>query len=153
MNIVSEETFGAMNEGNIGYVLQRLPGISVNENEDGSPEGANIRGLPSEFNAFTIDGNRVGNRGFNTRTLVADGVSNYEVIKAATPDRDGDAIGGTINVVSRSAFQRDGREIRLSASTTYVDLADKWGYNGKVTFTDLFGIFGETKNLGISVTA
>ncbi len=29
VNIVSEETFGAMNEGNIGYALQRLPGLLV----------------------------------------------------------------------------------------------------------------------------
>src|SRR5512141_3156444 len=47
VNIVSEETFGAMNDGNIGYALQRLPGLTVNEGEDGSPEGVNIRGLAS----------------------------------------------------------------------------------------------------------
>ncbi len=153
VNIVSEETFGAMNEGNIGYALQRLPGLSVNENEDGAPEGVNIRGLPAEFNSFQVDGNRIARGGFNSRNLVADGVANIEVIKAATPDRDGDAIGGIINVVSRSAFQRDGREIRISGSTTYLGLPEKWGYNGRVSFTDLFGIFGETKNLGVSVTA
>ncbi len=153
INIVSEETFGAMNEGNIGYALQRLPGISVDENEDGAPEGANIRGLPSEFNSFQIDGNRAARGGFNTRTLVADGVASIEVIKAATPDRDGDAIGGIINVVSRSAFQRDGREIKLSGSGTFIGLPHKWGYNAKATYTDLFGIFGQEKNLGVSVTA
>ncbi|MBI5766454.1 MAG: TonB-dependent receptor plug domain-containing protein [Verrucomicrobia bacterium] len=153
VNIVSEETFGAMNEGNIGYVLQRLPGLTVNENEDGAPEGVNIRGLPAEFNAFQVDGNRVARGGFNARTLVADGVANIEVIKAATPDKDGDAIGGTINVVSRSAFQRDGREIRLGFSGTYLGLPEKWGYNGRATYTDLLGIFGNTKNLGLSITA
>ncbi len=152
VNIVSEETFGAMNDGNIGYALQRLPGLTVNEGEDGSPEGVNIRGLSSEFNSFTLDGNRLGTRGFSTRDLVADGIANIEVIKAATPDRDGDALGGTINVVSRSAFQRDGREIRLGASLNYLGLAEKWGYNTKATYSDLYGIFGEVKNLGVSVT-
>ncbi|MSU48182.1 MAG: TonB-dependent receptor [Opitutus sp.] len=153
INIVSEETFGAMNDGNIGYALQRLPGISVNEDEDGAPEGANIRGLPSEFNSFQIDGNRIGRGGFNSRNLVADGVANIEVIKAATPDRDGDAIGGIINVVSRSAYQRDGREIRLSGSGTYLGLPEKWGYNTRATYTDIFSVFGREKNLGVSVTA
>ncbi|MEY2881548.1 MAG: hypothetical protein RLZZ15_3928, partial [Verrucomicrobiota bacterium] len=42
---------------------------------------------------------------------------------------------------------------RISGSTTYLGLPEKWGYNGRVSFTDLFGIFGETKNLGVSVTA
>ncbi|MBL9200119.1 MAG: TonB-dependent receptor [Opitutaceae bacterium] len=152
MNIVSEETFGAMNDGNIGYALQRLPGLTVNEGEDGAPEGVNIRGLASEFNSFQLDGNRLGTRGFSTRDLVADGIANIEVIKAATPDRDGDAIGGMINVVSRSAFQRDGREIRLSASMNYLGLPEKFGHNLRLTYTDIYGVFGAHKNLGVSVT-
>ncbi|MBL9188030.1 MAG: TonB-dependent receptor [Opitutaceae bacterium] len=152
VNIVSEETFGAMNDGNIGYALQRLPGLTVNEGEDGTPEGVNIRGLGSDFNSFTVDGNRLGTRGFSTSNLVADGIANIEVIKANTPDRDGDALGGTINVISRTAFQRDGREIRFGASMNYLGLAEKWGYNARLTYSDLYGIFGEQKNLGVSVT-
>jgi TonB-dependent receptor len=153
INIVSEETFGAMNDGNIGYALQRLPGLTVNEGEDGTPEGVNIRGLSSEFNSFQLDGNRLGMRGFSTRDLVADGIANIEVIKAATPDKDGDAIGGMINVISRSAFQRDGQEIRLGASLNYLDLAEKWGHNLRLTYSNLYGIFGQEKNLGVSITA
>ncbi|MBI5689899.1 MAG: TonB-dependent receptor [Verrucomicrobia bacterium] len=152
VNIVSEEVFGAMNEGNIGYALQRLPGLTVNEGEDGAPENVNIRGLAGEFNSFQVDGNRLGMRGFSTRNLVADGIANIEVIKANTPDKDGDALGGTINVISRSAFQRDGREIRLSASANYLGLAEKWGHNFRATYSDLYGIFGQEKNLGVSVT-
>lgn len=152
VNIVSEETFGAMNDGNIGYALQRLPGLTVNEGEDGTPEGVNIRGLGADFNSFTVDGNRIGTRGFSTSNLVADGIANIEVIKANTPDRDGDALGGTINVISRTAFQRDGREVRLGASLTYLELPQKWGYNGKATYSDLYGIFGEVKNLGVSIS-
>ena len=152
VNIVSEEVFGAMNDGNIGYALMKLPGLTVNEGEDGTPEGVNIRGLASEFNSFQLDGNRLGMRGFSTRDLVADGIANIEVFKAATPDKDGDAIGGTINVVSRSAFQRDGQEIKLGASMNWLELADKWGYNGKITYSNLFGIMGQEKNLGVSLT-
>src|SRR5688500_14828272 len=39
VNIISEETFGAMNDGNIGFALAKLPGLTVNEGEDGTPEG------------------------------------------------------------------------------------------------------------------
>lgn len=152
VNIVSEEVFGAMNDGNIGYALQRLPGLSVDEDEDGTPTGTNIRGLPAEFNSFQLDGNRAGGRGFNTRNLVADGIANIEVIKAATPDRDGDAIGGIVNVISRSAFQRDGRELKISGSGTYQSVRDNWGYNTKATYSDIYGILGQMKNLGVSLT-
>ena len=152
VNIVSEETFGAMNDGNIGYALMKLPGLTVNEGEDGTPEGVNIRGLASEFNSFQLDGNRLGMRGFSTRDLVADSIANIEVIKAATPDKDGDAIGGQINVISRSAFQRDGQEIKLGASMNYLELADKWGHNLKLTYSNIYNVLGGEKNLGISTT-
>lgn len=157
VNIVSEETFGQMVNGNIGYALERLPGLTVSSDEDGTPSGVNIRGLSSAYNSFQIDGNRVptsgGSRGFSTSQLTADGISNIEVVKAPTPDRDGDAVGGIINVVSRSAFQREGREVRLTASGTYYDLRENWGHNFGLTYSDIFSLFGREKNFGVSITA
>jgi TonB-dependent receptor len=155
VNIVSEETFGQMINGNVGYALQRLPGLSVNEDEDGTPSGVNIRGLSSAYNSFQVDGNRVptsgGSRGFATGQLAADGISNIEVVKAPTPDRD--AVGGIINVISRSAFQREGRELKLTASGTYYDLRDNWGHNLGATYSDIFSIGQGVRNLGVSLTA
>ena len=156
INIVSEETFSNMINGNIGFTLQQLPGLTVNEDEDGTPSGVNIRGLESKYNSFQVDGNRVptsGNsRGFSTGQLTADGISNIEVIKAATPDRDGDAIGGIINVISRSAFERDGRSFELNTSGLFYNKYDKWGYNAGLTYLDLLSVFGGEKNLGVSLT-
>jgi len=156
VNIVSEETFGQMVDGNIGAAIQRLPGLSVDEGQDGAPTSINIRGIPGEFNSFQIDGNRVptsgGSRSFDPRQLAADGVTFIEVIKAPTPDRDGDAVGGIINVVSRSAFQRDGREIKIKAAGTLNNISDNWGHSASLSFSDLFDVSGGDKNLGISFT-
>jgi TonB-dependent receptor len=155
VNIVSEETFSNMIGGNIGFTLQQLPGLTVNEDEDGTPSGVNIRGLEAKYNSFQIDGNRMpssGNsRGFSTGQLTADGISNIEVVKAATPDRDGDAIGGIINVISRSAFQRDGRSFELTGSGLFYDKYDKWGYNLGLTYLDLVDVLGGHDNLGLSL--
>ena len=158
INIVSEETFGNMIGGNPGYALQRLPGVSVDEDQDGSPSEVNLRGVPGELNSFQIDGVRLPNAGGTGRAadmkhLVADGITNIEVMKAVTPDRDGDAVGGIINVVSRNAFQRDGREYRLVGTASYNDLSGTWGHNFRASFSDIFGIMGQEKNLGISFTA
>jgi TonB-dependent receptor len=157
VNIVSEETFGQMINGNIGYALERLPGLTVNADEDGTPNGVNIRGLSSAYNSFQVDGNRVptsgSSRGFSTGQLTADGISNIEVVKAPTPDRDGDAVGGIINVISRSAFQREGRELKFTGSGTYYDLRDNWGYNFGATYSDLFSLGGKVNNFGVSLTA
>ncbi len=157
VNIVSEETFGQMVDNNIGQAMQRLPGISVNEDRDGAATGFNIRGIEGAYNSFQIDGNRAPNSGtnsraFNARQFDASGVTNIEVIKAPTPDRDGDAIGGIINVVSRSAFQRDGRDIKLRLAGVYSDLPEKWGHSASLTYSDIFSVGGGERNLGISAT-
>lgn len=158
VNIVSEEVFGNMIGGNPGYALQRLPGLTVDEDQDGSPTNVNLRGVPGEFNSFQIDGQRLPNSGgtsrsMNMRQLVADGITNIEVMKAVTPDRDGDAIGGIINIVSRNAFQRDGREYRFVASASYNDLNGDWGHNVRATYSNIFNVLGREKNLGITFTA
>ncbi len=156
VNIVSEETFGQMISGNIGYTLQRLPGLSVNEDEDGTPNGVNIRGMESKYNSFQTDGFRTptsGNsRGFATSQLLADGVSNIEVVKAPTADRDGDAIGGIINTISRSAFERDGREIKVTTAGVYYDKNNQWSYDAGLLYSDILSVGGGTKNLGVSFT-
>jgi TonB-dependent receptor len=155
VNIVSEEVFGQMPDGNIGNALQRLPGLSVNMDQDGSAAGINIRGVEADYNSFQIDGNRVptsgGGRGFDTRQLAAGGITRIEVIKAPTPDRDGDAIGGIINVVTRSAFQRAGRELEVDAGGVYSDLPEKWGHQFDAKYSDIFSIGGGDRNLGVSV--
>lgn len=154
VNIISEEQFGAMLDGNIGQALQRLPGITVDEDQDGSQGAINIRGIAGEFNSVQVDGNRIptsgGNRAFNPRQLAADGVTNIEVIKAPTPDRDGDAIGGIVNLVTRSAFQRQGREMSLKLAGILNERPDKWGSSVNFQYSDIFSVGQGENNLGIS---
>ncbi|GGD45781.1 TonB-dependent receptor [Erythrobacter arachoides] len=156
VNIYSEEIFGPAPDGNIGYALQRLPGISVNTNQSGEPTGVNIRGVEGDYNSFQINGNRLpsagGARGLSTSDFSADGISNIEVIKAATPDRDGDAIGGIINVVTRSAFERSGRRINVEAAGVYSDLPEDWGYSLSGNYSDIFSLGGDFNNFGVSVS-
>lgn len=114
--------------------------------QDGSAGGINIRGVEGDYNSFQIDGNRLpssgGGRGINARQFAAGGITRIEVIKAPTPDRDGDAIGGIINVVSRSAFQRSDREFEFDAAGGYGDLPEKWGHAFELKYSDIFSIGG-----------
>ncbi|MDX3899354.1 MAG: TonB-dependent receptor [Sphingobium sp.] len=156
VNIVSEETFGPSPDGNLGYVLQRLPGLSVDTDQDGSPTGINIRGIEGDYNSFQVDGNRVptsgGGRGLALTQFSGDGITNIEVIKAPTPDRDGDAIGGIVNVVTRSAFQRSGRQISVDVGGIYSDLPEKFGHAVTAQYSDIFSVGGGDRNFGVSAT-
>lgn len=154
VNIVSEEQFGAMVDGNVGQALQRLPGVSVDQSQDGSQGSINIRGIAGEFNSVQIDGNRVPSsdesNSFNPRQLSADSVTVVEVIKAPTPDRDGDAIGGIVNLVSRTAFERRGREMSATFGGTLNSLNNSGAPNVHFDFSDIFSVRGGDQNLGAS---
>ncbi len=156
VNVISEESFGAMVDGNIGQAMQRLPGISVDLDQDGSQGSINIRGVSGEYNSVQMDGNRVpssgGSNSFNPRQLAADGVTKIEVIKAPTPDRDGDAVGGIVNLVSRSAFQRQGRQMSVDLSGQLNEEPGNWGQSGTFSYSDIFSVNGDQNNLGVSLT-
>jgi TonB-dependent receptor len=154
VNVFSEEQFGEMIDGNVGQALQRMPGLSVDMGQDGAQGDINIRGISGEFNSIQVDGNRIptsgGSNAFNPRQLAADGVTAVEVIKAPTPDRDGDAVGGIINLVSRSAFQRKGREASVDVAGQLNQESDNWGHSAVGKYSDLFSVGGGSDNLGVS---
>src|SRR5262249_49971137 len=88
----------------------------------------------------------------DTRQFASGGITRIEVIKAPTPDRDGDAIGGIINVVSRSAFQRSGRELEVEVGGVYSDLPNKWGHEVDAKYSDIFSVGGGDRNFGVSLS-
>jgi len=155
VNFYSEEIFGPAPDGNLGFALQRLPGLTVDTNQSGEPTGINIRGVEGNFNSFQINGNRVasaGGRGLTTDRFSSDGISNIEVIKARTPDRDGDAIGGIVNVITRSAFERDGRSIDIEVGGNYRDLSEEAGHAISANYSDIFDVGSGVNNLGVAVS-
>ncbi|MGJ3241465.1 MAG: TonB-dependent receptor [Opitutales bacterium] len=171
-NVVNEEVFGQMNDGNIGIAISRMPGLTVDT--DGSTEVqryVNIRGFDSSLNSVQLDGNRLSTsgsgspgrrgrgtayggsaRGFALDDIPADAITNVEITKAPTPDMDGDALGGTVNLVTKNAFQYDSRFMKLRAAGDYSKRRDNWGSNVAFTYAEPFMVQGaEQPNLGVTV--
>lgn len=138
VNITSEEMFGETTDNNIAKALQRIPGISANS--DGSteiPRYINIRGFDATLNSVQLNGARLPTtndgtsgisspaRGFALDDLPANSITNIEIVKSPTPDMDGDAVGGIVNLITKSAFDRGGRIIEFKAGADYVALRDK----------------------------
>jgi TonB-dependent receptor len=154
MNVVSSDAFGEFPDASIADAARRLPGITI-EREAGNPEGryVTIRGLNAEFNAVSIDGQRVTVSNFDgaSRSVPLDVVSTksadaIEVSKSLTPDRDADGIGGAINIRTRNAFDRDGRFATAEASYNYSALIANYknkpydaGYKFAVSYGDFVG--------------
>ena len=115
--VASQDALANSRLGEVGEVLQALPGLYL-EISTHQPVRPNIRGLGSEFNSITFDGVRIG----NTSNDRSDGVSGYpaeslsrvELMKSVTPDMEGDSIGGSINLVSKRAFDLSERVSRIN---------------------------------------
>ena len=108
MDTVSSDDIGKLPDHNTAAALRRIPGVSVQEDQ-GEPRFPVLRGLTSTYNRTTIDGAIVASVDENARTVPLDIVPSVmagqvQVIKTVTPENDGNAIGGVINITTRSAF-------------------------------------------------
>jgi len=116
-NVVSAERIQEVPDANAAESIARLPGISLRRS-GGEGTNVNIRGLSPEFNKVTINGVTVPSTGENTRTsdlsmIASENLSGIEVFKSITPDMDGDAIGGTVNMKLAKAQDIPDRFVRL----------------------------------------
>src|SRR5690606_31837840 len=141
---------------NIGNLLMRLPGIAE-EISEGEIMAVSIRGVASDMNAVTMDGTRTAsgttgtlNRGVAIDRIPADFVERIEVTKAPTPDMDGDAIGGAVNLRTKSPLDRKGRTISYMAGTSWNLDRNTFQPVGSFFYSDLLG---EEEKLGVLVTS
>ena len=109
-NVISLEEFGDMGEGNVGEFLKFVPGVSMSYNPQ-TPQSAGIRGMPATGTIVMANGSEMASSQDGTRTfdlgLSASGnVDRVEVSKVPTPEMPANAIGGTINIISKTGFSR-----------------------------------------------
>ena len=111
-NVVNTDAFGDIAEGNIGDFVKFLPGVTI---DYVSPDARTIsvRGVAANYTPITIDGNPMASANSSSagRTQELEQVSlnnasRIEVSKSRTPDVSANALGGSVNLVPRSAFER-----------------------------------------------
>lgn len=116
--VISETLFsddmGNLPNANLTEALARLPGLNAVRNQaTGEGDRITIRGLSSEYNAYSMNGVRLGGtgspgdhfyRGVRLSFLSPEGVEQITVRKTATPDADGDVLGGAIDIETPLAF-------------------------------------------------
>lgn len=123
VSALSADGIGQLPDINAAEALQRLPGLSV-ERDQGEGRYVRIRGLGADFNSVTINGALVPapdaeRRGVAMDVLPAGLVRSLEVSKTLTPDRDANAIGGTVEVKTLSAFDHPGRFMTMDLGASH----------------------------------
>lgn len=108
-NVVSTDQIGKFPDANIGDAVKRIPGITM-QVDQGEARNIIVRGLSPQLNSVTLNGSRIpsaegDNRNIQMDLIPADMIQTIEVSKAVTPDMDADALGGSVNLITRTSPQ------------------------------------------------
>ncbi len=139
-NIISSDQVGRFPDQNIGDALKRVPGITM-QNDQGEARNIIVRGLSPELNSVTLNGDRIpsaegDNRNVQMDLIPSDMISSIEVNKTLTPDMDADAIGGSVNLVTRAVPNK--QRISATLSGGYMPVREKAVYNGAFIYGNRF---------------
>ncbi|HSX84424.1 MAG TPA: TonB-dependent receptor plug domain-containing protein, partial [Cellvibrio sp.] len=149
---VSADAIGQFPDTNVSEALQRLPGLSI-ERDQGEGRYVRVRGLGPDFNAVTINGVNVPSPDSDRRAVALDVIpsdllENLIVTKTLTPDMDANSLGGSIEVQSLSAFDREGLFYQITAEGSYDDNTEETSPKLALTASNLFSIGDGIDNLG-----
>ena len=146
-NVVSADQVGKFPDSNIGDALKRINGINV-QYDQGEARFGQVRGTSADLTSVTVNGNRLPSAEGDTRNvqldlIPADMIQTIEVNKVVTSDMDGDAIGGEVNLVTKSTPSH--RILNFTAGTGYTWISEKPQFNlgatwGQRFFNDKFGV-------------
>lgn len=154
MDVLSSDSVGNFPDQNVAEALQRAPGLSV-QRDQGEGRFVVIRGIDPNFNSTTINGMRIpgpeaGSRAVNLDAISSDLVESVEITKAITPDMDGDAVGGNIEVKTLTAFDLGGRSFSVTAGGSYNTTNEETSPDVSASFTNLFSVGGDADNFGVA---
>ncbi len=137
-NVVSTDQIGKFPDANIGDAVKRIPGITM-QVDQGEARNIIVRGLSPQLNSVTLNGSRIpsaegDNRNVQMDLIPSDMIQTIEVNKAVTPDMDADALGGSVNLVTRTAPQ--GFRFSATAGSGINFITDKRILNGSFLVGD-----------------
>lgn len=140
VNVVSADQVGKFPDSNIGDALKRISGINV-QYDQGEARFGQVRGTSADLSSVTINGNRIPSAEGDTRNvqldlIPADMVQTIEVNKVVTADMDADAIGGSINLVTKNTPSK--RMFNATAGSGYNAVSKKAQLNLGLTYGDRF---------------
>ncbi len=153
---ITADDMGKLPANNVSEALARMPGVNaVRDPATGEGDRITVRGLSTELNNYSLNGVRIDGagsrdnnfyRGVRLSVLPPDGIKSITVYKTLTPDRDGDALGGSVDITTPTAFDQKPTYMRISGEGGMIDKFDHRKY-GQVSaavsrqFSDHFGVF------------
>ena len=158
-NVVTADQAGKFPDDNVGDALKRISGISV-QNDLGEARNIVARGFGTLLNSVTLNGDRLpsaegDNRNIQLDLIPTNMIESIEVRKTLTPDMEADAIGASVNLVTRSnprgfrasaTFSAGGNPIRNGGSNSNIAFVLSDNFSDKLSYS-LSGTI-QTKDYG-----
>ncbi|MDZ7721765.1 MAG: TonB-dependent receptor [candidate division KSB1 bacterium] len=153
-NVVSKEEMEKFPDMNTAEVLQRIPGIAV-ERSLGEGAFVMLRGTEPRLTNVTVNGQKIAtpreqDRFIGLNVVNANQLASIDVTKASTPDMDGSAIGGTVNLVTRSAFDYQEPRLNVNLGSGYQKLGNDPLYRASLNYSTFLN---KDKTIGVTVGA
>jgi iron complex outermembrane receptor protein len=164
-DVIAMDSFGYLPNMSAGEVVMRLPGVAGSPTDEGLAYRFNMRGMDPTLNNVTVDGQSMTtlgtNRSFELQSITGTMFDALELIKGHTPDKGADSLGGTVNFKTRSTFsmrekRRTTYNLSMRVAPSFFEQTPMRSQHRahpilNLTHAEVFSVFGETRNLGVSL--
>lgn len=149
MQVLTNEVITSLPNANIADAVGRLPSVTL-ERDEGEGKYVQVRGTEPRLTNATIDGVNVpspesGVRQIKFDAIPSDIVESVEVNKTLQANMDADGIGGSVNLVTKTATERPTISIFGLGGTTPI----AGGRNNFQTTATVGKRFGTKKKFGV----
>jgi len=122
VNVVSGRAMEISPDLTVANVIQRVSGVSIERNSNGDGQYAILRGMDKRYNYTLVNGVKIPSPDNKYRYVPLDIfpselLERLEIYKTLTPNMEGDAVGGVVNMVMKDAPQR--LQINANIATGY----------------------------------
>ncbi len=151
VQVLPDDVIRSLPNANLADALGRLPSVTL-ERDEGEGKYVQVRGTEPRLTNTTIDGVNVpspetGVRQIKFDAIPADIVESVEIYKTLQANMDGDGIGGSINLVTKTAGERP--TVALSGMSGYTPILQ--GRSLIETTGTIGQRFGASKKFGLLV--
>lgn len=132
INIISAKAIEISPDITVANVVQRVSGLTVERNSNGDGQYAIVRGMDKRYNYTLVNGIKIPspdneNRYVPLDIFPSDLLSRLVVSKSLTPDMEGDAVGGVVDMKLKEA--PNSRVFKVSLGTGYNEAFINTRYN------------------------
>jgi TonB-dependent receptor len=133
-DVISADAFGDVSEGNLGEFIKLMPGVAILY-AAGDASQISLRGFAGTQTPIAMDGNDVpsasssavgASRGILLEQISMTNVERVEVTKTPVPSMSADFLGGSVNLIGKSSFERSKPQLTVRGTLQFTSSDYTW---------------------------